>query len=191
MQADHANKGKLFVISGPAGVGKGTLIKKLLDQDTSLQLSISHTTRNKRTGEIDGRDYHFLEKNTFENLIGEDFFIETALVHGNYYGTAKKEITEKLRNGNVLLEIDVAGAKNIKASYANALLIFIKPPSWEELEKRLIARGTEDVENIKIRLQTAKKELEENDFFDYFVVNDRIDSALEEIKKIISGGYDA
>lgn len=156
-----------------------------------MQLSISHTTRNKRTGEIEGRDYHFLEKKIFEDLISEDFFIETAVVHGNYYGTAKQEIEEKLEKGNILLEIDVAGAKNIKRKFKDAVLIFIRPPSWDELEKRLIARGTETTENIKIRLNTAKNELESNDFFDYFVVNDRIDSALEEIKKIIAGGYDA
>jgi len=191
MEVDNVIKGKLFVISGPAGVGKGTLIKKLMNDDSSLQLSISHTTRNKRTGEVDGRDYHFLEKSTFENLMEDGFFIETAVVHGNYYGTAKKEIDEKLHHSNVLLEIDVAGAENIKTKFEHSVLIFIKPPSLEELEKRMITRGTESEESIRTRLETARHELGNNDFFDYLIVNDRIDDSLNQIKKIISGGYDA
>lgn len=181
---------KLFIISGPAGVGKGTLIRELLAKETDLQLSVSHTTREKRKGEVNGKDYHFVSKQTFEKLLTQDFFIESAIVHGNYYGTAKKEIITKMTTGNVLMEIDVTGAKNIKEKFSEAVLIFIQPPSWEELKKRLTNRGTENTQTIDTRLNTAKNELKNNNFFDYFIVNDRIDCTLEKIRKIISGGYD-
>ena len=180
------NSGKLVVISGPAGVGKGTLIKELLKKDASFHLSVSHTTRKMRAGETDGVDYHFLERPDFEKLISQNFFVESALVHGNYYGTSHQEIADKLHSHNILFEIDVAGAKNIKKILPQALLIFIQPPSWEDLEKRLTTRGSETAETINIRLATAREELDNTSFFDYCVVNDRIDDAVEELLRVIN-----
>ncbi len=180
------NSGKLVVISGPAGVGKGTLIKEILKKDDSFHLSVSYTTRPMRDGEINGRDYYFIDKSQFEAYISQNFFVESELVHGNYYGTSRQEVEDKLHSNNIIFEIDVAGARNVKKMLPQALLIFIQPPSWEDLEKRLIGRGSETPETIHTRLQTAQKELEQIDFFDYCVVNDRIDDTVEELWQLIN-----
>jgi len=183
---------KVVVISGPAGVGKGTLIKEIMKKDSSFRLSISHTSREMRDYEVDGNDYYFISREQFENLGKNHHFIETANVHGNLYGTARDEIDRLLsEQHNVLMEIDVQGAKRIRELYPESLLIFINPPSWEILQSRLTGRGTESAETLEIRLETAMKELENNDFFDYYIENDDLEKTTNELISLISGGKNA
>ena len=179
-------QGTYIVISGPSGVGKGTIVKRLVDE-LGLALSTSMTTRDMRVGEVDGVDYYFTDKEDFERRINNNEFIEYATYNDNYYGTLKKEVQDKLDKGiNVICEIEVQGAMQIKKLFANSLLIYIMAPSIEELRDRLIKRNTETIDVIEKRIAIAKKEQEYVDNYDYVVVNDDLDVAVNEIKDIIS-----
>lgn len=177
---------KLFVISGSSGVGKGTIIKKFLEKNPDFKLSISCTTRQKREGEQHGVNYYYLSREEFMNAVDAGEFLEWAEFSGNCYGTNKKFVEECLNNDeNLLLEIDTQGAIQVKEKMENAILIFILPPSLEELENRLRGRGTESEEAIQKRLNTVKSEMENSKYFHYKVVNDTVDRAVEEIENII------
>lgn len=183
---ESQNKTKLLVISGSSGVGKGTVIKSLLEKCPDLNLSISCTTRNKREGEVHGVNYFYLTQEEFDNAVAQDEFLEWAKFSGNCYGTKKSYIEECLANQkNVLLEIDTQGALQIKEKMPEALLIFIAPPSLEELEARLRGRHTETEEAIQKRLKCVKSELENSKQYDYIIVNDTVENAVEKILKII------
>lgn len=182
-------KGNLYVVSAPSGAGKGTVLNRLLQLDSSIALSISATTRAPRDGEINGVSYYFLSKAEFEAKIENDALLEYAEYAGNYYGTPIDYITEKTNQGiDIILEIEVVGASLVKAKCPEATLVFITPPSYEELEKRLVNRGTEDMETIKKRLEIAKIEMNEKDKFDYIVVNDKVDETSNNILNIIKKG---
>ena len=167
----------LFVLSGPSGVGKGT-IAKILDEKDSVALSISCTTRLPRNGEINGVHYFFIEKEEFQNRIKNGAFLEYSEHFGNFYGTLREFVTEKLKEKDVLLEIDVNGALEVKKSYPEAVLIMVTPPSIEELKNRLIGRGTETLEKIEERIQRVEYELEKQSEYDYVVVNDSLYEVL-------------
>ncbi len=178
--------GKLFVISGSSGVGKGTVIKKFLEKHPEIKLSVSCTTRKPREGEAHGVNYFFLEPDEFKNCVGNDEFLEWAEFSGNMYGTKKAYVEKCLAEGNnLILEIDTKGALNVKALKKDAVLIFILPPSFEELEARLRGRHTETEEAIQKRLESTKLEMENSKKFDYQVINDDIDKAVRELEKII------
>ncbi len=177
---------KFFVISGSSGVGKGTVIKEFLRRNPSFRLSISCTTRGKRDGEIDGVNYFFLNKNEFQNCIKNNEFLEWEEFSGNFYGTKREFVEKCLENDeNLILEIDTKGALQVKSLMDNAVLIFIAPPSIEELEKRLRGRHTETEEAIQRRLNSIKLEIENSRQFDYMVVNDTVENAVKELEKII------
>lgn len=178
--------GKLYVISGSSGVGKGTVIKEFLDKHPDFKLSISCTTRGKREGEEHGVNYFFLSQNEFKKCIENNEFLEWAEFSGNCYGT-KKEFVEKClsRGENLILEIDTKGALNVKKLMPEAILIFIAPPSVEELEARLRGRHTETEEAIQKRLASIKSEIENSKHYDYVVVNDTVENAVKKIEKII------
>ena len=178
-------KGRLFIISGSSGVGKGTLIKEFLSKADNVYLSVSSTTRKPREGEVHGENYFFVSREDFQKSIDNGDFLEWAEFSGNRYGTDKNRVCEMLEKGkNVLLEIEVQGAKQVKQKMPEAILIFILPPSKEELEKRLRGRGTETEEAIQKRLQVIEFETKESEQYDYKVVNDTIDRAVSEIMDI-------
>ena len=177
---------KLFVISGSSGVGKGTVIKEFLNKHPEFRLSISCTTRGKREGEVPGVNYFFLSPNEFKECISKDEFLEWAEFSGNHYGTKKAFVQDCLNNGeNLILEIDTKGALNVKKIMPEAELIFIAPPSLEELEARLRGRHTETEEAIQKRLASIKLEIENSKQFDYKVVNDTVENAVKELEKIM------
>ena len=177
---------KLFVISGCSGVGKGTVINKFMERNKDFILSVSCTTRKPREGEINGVHYFFLSHEEFEKSISENKFLEYAQFAGNYYGTKKKYVQQKMDEGfNVLLEIDTQGAVQVKEKMPDAVLIFIAPPSFEELEHRLRGRHTEDEATIQKRLSQVKIELERSQKYDYTVINDNVDRAVTEIENIV------
>ena len=177
---------KLFVISGSSGVGKGTVIKEFLNKHPEFRLSISCTTRGKREGEVHGVNYFFLSPNEFKECISNDEFLEWAEFSGNHYGTKKAFVEDCLNNGeNLILEIDTKGALNVKKIMPEAELIFIAPPSLEELEARLRGRHTETEEAIQKRLASIKLEIENSKHFDYKVVNDTVENAVKELEKIM------
>lgn len=179
-------KGKLIVVSGPSGSGKSTATKLVRDM-LQIPLSISATTRSPRAGEIDGKDYFFLEKEDFEKRIANEEFYEYALVHGNYYGTLREEVESRINSGqNVILEIDVQGGIIVKEKNSEAILVFFKAPNMEVLAKRLEDRKTDTKEVIELRLANAKKELEYEKEYDYTVVNDNLEKACEELINIIN-----
>ena len=180
------SKGLLLVISGFSGAGKGTVMKRLLELHDEYSLSISATTRKPREGEVDGREYFFKTVEEFEKMIAEDALIEHAQYVGNYYGTPKAYVEEQLDKGNnVILEIEIQGAMNIKRMFPDAVLMFITPPSASELEKRLRGRGTEDETTIKARLSRAAEEAEGVEDYDYIVINDEVDLCVGRIHDIV------
>lgn len=183
----HKNTGQLIVISAPSGAGKGTVINKLLENDHKNRwLSISTTSRKPRTNDIPGETYNFVTKEEFEELIKKEYFIEYTNYAGNYYGTPKENIKEKLNNGiDVILEIEIEGATNIKKIIPESLFIFIMPPSLKTLVKRLKKRKTESNDKIIERFHTAYKEINEVTKYNYVVVNDNLDDAVEKVEAII------
>lgn len=184
-------RGILFVVSGPSGVGKGTVRAALFQRDdVNLSYSVSMTTRKPRVGEVDGVDYFFTDRNHFETLIGQDGFIESAEFCGNYYGTPKAYVEQQLDAGfDVVLEIEVQGAFQVKKAMADAVFIFIAPPSLNELQSRLNGRGTEAPDVVLKRLQTAVKEMMLMSEYDYVVTNDEVHSAAERIFAIIEAEH--
>ena len=184
MKFKEKHPGKLFVFSGPSGAGKGTICKRLLEE-TDLELSVSMTTRAPREGEVDGVSYFFETKEGFEQKIAEDNFLEYAEVYGNYYGTPKGPVLDKLAKGiDVVLEIDIQGALKVKENYPDGVFVFILPPSLSELRKRLTGRGTETAEAIELRLGETLKELSYIDKYDYCVVNGELEEAVARVKAI-------
>jgi len=178
-------KGKFIIISGPSGVGKGTICDRLI-KELNAWYSVSMTTRNIRDGEVDGVNYYYISKEEFKKRIEEGKLLEYNIYNDNYYGTPRDKVLEKLESGvDVFLEIDVNGAKNIKSKFNDALLIYIAPPSIEELRERLVSRGTEDLETIENRLNIASDELKQVEFYDYVVVNDDLEKAISTVRKII------
>lgn len=175
----------LFVISGPSGCGKSTLVKHILDELDKVEFSVSYTTRKKRETEKEGKDYFFISEKEFKRLIQEDKLTEWAVVHENYYGTPKRELEKKTGGGDLLLDIDVQGATQIKEKVKKAVFIFILPPLFPELKKRLEKRGQEHKESINRRLEVAKKEIRHYYQFDYIIINDQLDKAAEELKAVI------
>ena len=184
-------QGTLVVVSGFAGTGKGTVMKELLGRYDSYALSISATTRNPRPGEVDGREYFFKTKEEFEQMIANNEFVEHACYVGNYYGTPKKYVQEQLAAGkDVILEIEIQGALNIKSQFPDALLLFIAPPSADVLKSRLVGRGTETEEVIEQRLARAVEESKGIENYDYLVVNDDLDECVENVHQMIqSAGW--
>ncbi len=173
---------KLFVISGPSGAGKDTLLQEILKVDQSLGLTVSATTRKPRPGEQDGVAYHFLTNEEFDEYIAQDAFLEWAYVHANRYGTLKSEVERLSKLGkSSVLEIDVQGALNVRKVYPDAVLIFIKPPSLEVLEHRLRGRGTEDEQTIALRMKNAKHEIALADQYDAVIINDDLATSAKEL----------
>lgn len=183
----EVESGKVIVIVAPSGAGKSTLIDKVKRDFPDIMWSVSFTTRPIRQGEVDGKHYNFISKEEFEQRIKKNDFIEWAEVHSNYYGTSKSFVEEKLKIGaNILLDLDVQGADALKAHFKDqASVIFIAPPSEEELEARLRGRGTETTDVINLRLLNAKKELKKKDDYDHCVINDELEKAYSELSSII------
>lgn len=180
-----SKKGMFIVLSGPSGVGKGSICKSILDKFNSWY-SVSMTTRSPREGEVDGKDYYFVSVSEFEKKIEEDDFLEYAKYNNNYYGTLKSVINEKLDNNiDVITEIEINGARNIKKIYPDSVLIYILPPSLEELKDRLIKRNTESIEVINERMNITMEEIKNIDIYDYVVCNDDLDKACEKVINII------
>ncbi len=179
------NNAKLIIFTGPSGVGKGTILTDFFKDAQNIVYSVSSTTRKPREGEIDGKHYFFKTKDEFENLIKQDAFLEWANYSGNYYGTDKNFVEENLKKGNsVLLEIELQGAMVVMQKCPEAVSVFIKPPTFEELEKRLRGRHSEDESSIKKRLATAKDELRHIDLFKYVIENDKVENAVKELREI-------
>lgn len=177
---------RLFVISGPSGAGKGTLVAQLRKEHPELGLAVSATTRSPRPGEVDGKDYYFLSEGEFKRRVAAGEFVEWAYVHGHMYGTLVKEVERLLAQGkSLILEIDIQGALNVKKVWPDVVLIFIEPPSLEELERRLRGRGTEDEQSIELRLKNAKHEMTLADDYDVCIVNDTVDRAVRELSDTI------
>ena len=183
------NKGQLIVFSGPSGVGKGTVLKEFLQHRDNVSLSISATTRQPRPGEENAVHYYFLTREEFEKRIAENNMLEYAQYNGNYYGTPKDKVEEALEQGrDIILEIEVQGALLVKEKCPNALLVFVMPPSWQELRDRLTGRGTEDAETIEKRLNIAQGELKQAIHYDYILVNDQVEAAAKRLEHIMEAG---
>lgn len=180
------SKGKLFVISGASGVGKSTVLSKVMANRPDLRFSVSATTRKPRPGEIDGESYYFITKDKFQEMIQKDAFIEYDAHMENYYGTPKAQLEEKLQNSCVILDIEPNGAFNVRKKRADAVLIFIAPPSLQELESRLRGRGDTSEDQIRVRQARVAWEMEQSKRYDYVVVNDQVDTCVEEILQIIA-----
>lgn len=179
-------KGNLFVLTGPSGAGKGTVLSRLMQRDDNLYFSISATTRAPREMEVHGMHYFFLTREEFEEKIKQKAFLEYAQYVDQYYGTLEAQVEEQLQKGrDVILEIEVQGAEQVKRARPDAILLFIAPPSIEELERRLRGRGTEDEDKIRKRMETAKTELSEQDTFDHIIVNREIEQAACDVEAII------
>ena len=178
--------GNLFVVAAPSGAGKSSLVKALLELDSHVHLSVSHTTRAPRGQEKHGRDYFFVSQPEFDAMVAANAFVEWASVHGQRYGTSKKAIEERMAQGaDVILEIDFQGAIQIKSIFANAICIFILPPSWEELRARLERRGEDAPEVIEMRMKNAAVEVAQVDKFDFVIINELFDRALFDLKAIV------
>ena len=175
----------LMAVSGPAGVGKGTIVKTIIAKRDDVVESVSCTTRKPRAGEIDGKHYFFLSKEEFLRRIEEKDFLEYDEHFGNYYGTPRSFVEETLKTKSVILEIDVVGSLNVKKEFPELVLVMIAPPSVEELKRRLIGRGSEDEESLKTRLARLDYELAQRDKYDYYIVNDDLDTAIAEVEAIL------
>ena len=185
------NKGKLFVISGASGVGKSTVLAKVMAARADLQFSVSATTRAPRPGEVDGVNYYFVTHEAFEQMIAEDAFVEYDRHMANYYGTPTRQLEEKLANGSVILDVEPVGAGNVRRKRPDATLIFIAPPSMEELERRLRGRGDTPEDQIQLRLDRAKWEMDQTSWYDHIVINDQVDTCANKILNIIAQKCDA
>jgi guanylate kinase len=178
--------GNLFVVAAPSGAGKSSLVKALLELDSLVQPSVSHTTRPPRGQEKHGREYFFVSPQDFDSMVLANGFLEWAFVHGHRYGTSKKAIEERIAQGSdVILEIDFQGAVQIKRIFANAVLIFILPPSWDELRSRLERRGEDTAEVIELRLKNAAEEIKQVREFDFVIINELFERALFDLKAIV------
>lgn len=181
-----SEKGKLIVISGPSGAGKSTVVFKAMEGRQDLCFSTSVTTRKPRPGEVDGREYFFVDLDRFAEMIANDELLEHAVYVANSYGTPRKYVEDKLNSGmNVLLDIEVQGARQVAEKMPEAVKIFIIPPSLQELERRLVGRGTDTARAIEARLIRARQEYQEADFYDYIIINDDADRAAKELEAII------
>ena len=177
--------GNLFVVAAPSGAGKSSLVKALLELDSIVRPSVSHTTRPPRGQEMDGREYFFVSPAQFDAMVQADGFVEWAEVHGHRYGTSRQAIAQRMQEGSdVVLEIDFRGAMAIRRVFANAVTIFILPPSWEELRSRLERRGEDSAETIELRLRNAGREVAQVHHFDFVIINDSFDRALFDLKAI-------
>ena len=183
----HASpRGTLFVVSSPSGGGKGTIIRHVLDVVENLSYSVSYTTRAPRQGEVDGREYFFISRETFDEMVVAREFLEWACVHGNFYGTSKKQIMEETAAGSdIILAVDVQGAASVRQLLMDSVSIFILPPSYEVLRQRLIRRGTDSPEELEVRLRNAPVELKQYSAFDYVIINEEIDRASAQLASII------
>jgi len=183
----HAtSRGTLFVVSSPSGGGKGTIIRHVLEDVGNLSYSVSYTTRAPRQGEVDGREYFFVSRETFEEMVAAGEFLEWACVHGNLYGTAKSQVIEETNAGaDIILEVDVQGAASVRQLLMDSVSIFILPPSYEVLKQRLITRGTDSPEELAVRLRNAPDELKQYSAFDYVIINDEIERASGQLASII------
>lgn len=187
---DMMVNGKLMVVTGPSGVGKGTLVRALLDRNPDIFLSISATTRSPRPGEVDGQHYYFLSREQFESWIAGGELLEWAEYAGNYYGTPRQAISDRIHQGQtVLLEIELLGARQVKASFPDAQTIMILPPSLTELETRLRGRGDENEASMAKRLARAQEEIAAKDEFDHCLVNDDLETAVAQLLEIFSQGH--
>ncbi|MFM7505452.1 MAG: guanylate kinase [Rubrivivax sp.] len=178
--------GNLFCVAAPSGTGKSSLVKALLELDSRLAVSVSHTTRKPRGQELDGREYHFVDESAFRGMVARGEFFEWAEVHGNLYGTSRKAIQERLEHGDdVVLEIDWQGALQIKQLFPHAVLIFILPPSWDELMQRLNRRGEDTPEVIATRMANARTEVAQARHFDFVIINSLFETALFDLKTVV------
>ena len=184
------SKGKLFVVSGASGVGKSTVLKLLMAENSNLLFSVSATTRDPRPGEEEGVHYYFITQDKFQEMIRQDAFLEYDAHAANYYGTPIDQLEEKLTRGDVILDVEPAGAKIVKEKRPEAILIFVMPPSIEELERRLRGRGDTSEEQIGMRLERAVWEMDQRSWYDYTVVNDQADACAEKILEIIANAAD-
>lgn len=184
------NRGKTFIVSGPSGVGKSTVLKALLERRKNVYFSVSATTREIRPGEEDGVHYHFLEVDTFRQWIAREEFLEYAEYVGNFYGTPKRYVDEAMDRGeDVILDIEIQGAIQVKSKRPETVSIFIAPPSWEELERRLTERGTDSPDKVQKRLLRAKVEFQTAHTYDYFVINDSLENAVRELDAIMTAEH--
>ena len=180
-------RGMVVVVAAPSGTGKTTVCRRVVEQDERIEFSISHTTRPRRPGERDGRDYHFVDRPGFERLVGEGAFLESAEYNGNRYGTSWKAIEEPLEAGrDVLLEIEVQGARQVRERVGDARFVFLLPPSFEVLRQRLQGRGTDAPDVIEARISLARRELEEGPRFDYALVNDELDDCVASLHRVLA-----
>ena len=178
--------GNLFVVAAPSGAGKSSLVNALMEVDSRLAHSVSHTTRPPRGQEVHGREYYFVSHAQFDQMVQQGAFLEWAHVHGNRYGTSKQAIEERIsQGGDIILEIDYQGAIQVKQLFHNAILIFILPPSWEELRSRLERRGEDADDVIEMRLQNAAREMGQVQEFDFVIINERFELALFDLKSIV------
>jgi guanylate kinase len=183
---NNSYPGNLFVVAAPSGTGKSSLVNALLELDSQVKPSVSHTTRQPRGQEINGREYFFIDDEQFEAMVNDSQFVEWANVHGHRYGTSKQMIEERIAQGSdVILEIDYQGAMQIKEVFRNAVLIFILPPSWEELRGRLMRRGEDKPEVIELRLRNAQVEMSHAHSFDFVIINEVFEKALFDLKAIV------
>jgi guanylate kinase len=181
-----STRGTLFVVSSPSGGGKGTIIRRVLEVVENLSYSVSYTTRAPRLGEEDGREYFFVSRDTFEEMVAAGEFLESACVHGNFYGTAKNQIVAETGAGaDIILEVDVQGAASVRKLLMDSVSIFILPPSYAVLRQRLQARGTDKPEELELRLRNAPEELRHYSSFDYVIINDEIERAAGQLASII------